>query len=172
MGTDKALLQFGGDTLVERGVRTLSTVCSNVWILDGPLNLSRFGRVLPDALPGAGPLGGIVTALEHTASERNVILAVDMPFLPSAVLQALLTVAAKSGAAAVIAVSAGQAQPLCGVYLKHLLPGLQGELAAGRGKVMSALLAAGRVEEVHFADPSFFRNLNTQAELASALEDL
>lgn len=172
MGTDKALLELDGETLIERGVRTLSAVCADVWILGGTLDLDRFGQVLPDRLPGAGPLGGIVTALEHTATEQNVILAVDMPFLTSDVLQTLRGAAARSGSPAVIAVSAGRPQPLCGVYAKRLLPVLRQELDAGRGKIMSALLAAGHLEEVHFADEKPFRNLNTPEELALARSDL
>ncbi len=96
MGRDKALLELEGETLVARGLRTLGEVCAEVAIAGGAEELRRFGRVIPDGLPGCGPLGGIVAALEQTLFEWNLFLAVDVPFVPRAVWARLIEAARES----------------------------------------------------------------------------
>jgi molybdopterin-guanine dinucleotide biosynthesis protein A len=59
-------------------------------------------------------------------------------------------------------------QPLCAVYSKKSLEGLQQELAAGRWKVTKAIEAAGEVRFVDFEETSWFANLNTPEEFAEA----
>ena len=53
-------------------------------------------RVIPDAVPDAGPLGGLYTALLDAAHDRMLILACDLPFVTAALLQRL---AARAGPA-------------------------------------------------------------------------
>jgi molybdopterin-guanine dinucleotide biosynthesis protein A len=166
MGRDKALLELGGVTLIERGMRKLALVCPEVTIVGEDRESGRFGRVIPDAMPGCGPLGGIVAALAQSATRWNLFLAVDVPFVPVAALQALLSAAA--GTVAVIAEANGQPQPLCALYSHDALPMLRSELEAGRWKVMAAIKAAGEVKFVHFEEEDWFRNLNTPAEFAEA----
>ena len=61
MGTDKASIEFAGATLLKRSVDVLSEVFMSVVISGGdqpPVGV----RVLPDLVPGLGPLGGLDTA--------------------------------------------------------------------------------------------------------------
>ncbi len=83
MGTDKAALPWGEGTLVEHMAGILSGVALIVRIV---------GRdPLPDLEPGRGPLEGIRTALRTTATEHNLITAVDLPFLNPSFLDYLAT---------------------------------------------------------------------------------
>jgi molybdopterin-guanine dinucleotide biosynthesis protein A len=73
MGRDKAQLEWGNISLLEHMLQLLSTVCDEVQVV---------GRAeFPDRLPGKGPLGGILTALEDTNRDSNLFLAVDLPLL-------------------------------------------------------------------------------------------
>lgn len=73
MGQDKASLKWGNGTLLEHMVLLLSTVAEPIRIV---------GREdLPDVIPGKGPLGGLLTALQSTDREANLCLAVDIPLL-------------------------------------------------------------------------------------------
>ena len=167
MGRDKALLVLEGETLVERCLRKLSEVADEVAIAGGTEALARFGRVVPDAEPGCGPLGGIVAALAESRFEWNVFVPVDVPFVPVECLKELVAAAMDSGEAGMARVD-GELQPLCAVYPKTMLPGLRRELDAGRGKVVLAVAAAGPVRVVDFADARWFRNVNTPEEFAAA----
>jgi molybdopterin-guanine dinucleotide biosynthesis protein A len=79
MGRDKAALEWGDGSLLDHMVQLLSTVAGRVRIV---------GRgELPDRIPGKGPLGGILTALEATETEENLMVAVDLPLLTEAFLR-------------------------------------------------------------------------------------
>lgn len=167
MGRDKALLVMEGETLVERAIRKLREVCAEVAIAGGSEALTRFGRVVPDAEMGCGPLGGMVAALAESRCEWNVFLPVDVPFVPVSCLRELVSAAAESELGAMARVE-GQVQPLCGVYSKAMLPVLRQELAEGRWKVAQAIAAAGPVGMVDFEDVEWFRNVNTPEEFVAA----
>ena len=79
MGRDKADLPWRGSSLLDHMVRLLSTVAAQVRVI---------GREsIPDKIPGRGPLGGIMTALDITDTQKNLIVAVDLPLLTPGFLQ-------------------------------------------------------------------------------------
>jgi molybdopterin-guanine dinucleotide biosynthesis protein A len=96
-----------------------------------------------------------VAALEHATTDWNLMLAVDLPFLPVQALQALVRSARsreQTGAvtrssswpevACILPQLDGFPQPLCGLYHRALAPGLRAALKAGKLKVMAALQEA------------------------------
>lgn len=168
MGQDKALLRLGGLTLLERCLSTLRAVCEEVAIAGGKSELQKFARVIPDEVPGCGPLGGIVAALEQSALEWNMFLPVDAPFVQAECLRELFRAAAEGAGDAVIARADGRLQPLCGVYSRRMLPVLRRELLEGQWKVAPALEVAGRVCVIDFANVKWFANLNTPKDFAEA----
>lgn len=169
MGRDKALLQLGGRRLIEIGLEKLRVVCRDVRLVGGQPELARFGvPVVPDAIPGCGPLGGIVAGLQASASEWNLFLAVDAPFVPVEVLTRLLAAPEDDGALCVLAEVSGWPQPLAGIYAKAALPAMRSELEASRYKVLAAIQAAGPVRLLRFEQEEWFRNLNTPQEFADA----
>jgi molybdopterin-guanine dinucleotide biosynthesis protein A len=167
MGRDKALLELGGETLIAMALRNFGDVCAEVAIAGGAPGLAHLGRVIPDRWPGCGPLGGIVSALEQSAYEWNLFVAVDMPFVPETVLRELVAAAGREEMV-LLAKADGYVQPLCGVYSRRALPGLRTELEAGRFKVKDAVFATGGVGYVEFAELRWFRNLNTPEEFRAA----
>ena len=166
MGTNKALLKLGGETLVERGLRVMGEVCAEVAIAGGGPELERFGRVIRDEVKGCGPLSGLVAALEQSAYEWNAFVPVDVPFVPSSVWTHLMAWADGSEAGSVWVQVNGVEQPLCGVYARAIAPSLRKSLAAGQLKVSSALALAGPVHLVKFTESDWFRNVNTPEEFA------
>jgi molybdopterin-guanine dinucleotide biosynthesis protein A len=86
MGTNKALLRLspGGHTIIERVVSRLGEagLAPDLLITNTPREYAFLGvPMVPDDLPGAGPLGGILTALNHSPCERVLVVACDMPML-------------------------------------------------------------------------------------------
>src|SRR5882672_1081732 len=90
MGTNKALLELNGATLVERTRNLLAGLCGRVCIL-GPADLyGGLGECFPDSYAGCGPLAGIHAALLNTKTRSNLITAVDTPFLTEEFLRYML----------------------------------------------------------------------------------
>ena len=57
--------------------------------------------VVPDRYPGAGPLGGLLTALDAIDSSHALILAADLPFISSSLLRDVQRAGADAAAAVV-----------------------------------------------------------------------
>jgi molybdopterin-guanine dinucleotide biosynthesis protein A len=95
MGTDKALLEIDGETLLGRTVRVVSAVVREVLIVGRTELPPGLGEVaaMEDAYPGIGPLGGIAFGLEQMEAEQALVVACDLPFLRTEVLQMLLDLA-------------------------------------------------------------------------------
>jgi molybdopterin-guanine dinucleotide biosynthesis protein A len=162
LGRDKALLPWPPDsstdgnsqTLLQHSVARLEMVCTTTSVCGNRNDLPFAGAIIPDAMSGSGPLGGIVAALESSMTDWNLMLAVDLPLLPVEVLQALVASAITETSSVVSLAPSppriacilpqldGMPQPLCGLYHRALLPGLQAALEAGKFKVMAALQEA------------------------------
>src|ERR1035441_205521 len=74
---DKAFLEIGGQTLLERAVSVVGLVCGEVAVVGDPAKFGTARPVVSDIFLGCGPLGGIHTALVHSSAELNLMLAVD-----------------------------------------------------------------------------------------------
>ncbi len=178
MGQDKAQLRWKEGTLLTHAVDRLAQVCPSVWICTShppaDPSLTRASGYLPDAAEDAGPLGGIVAALESSSTEWNLLLAVDLPLVPVAVLAALAAQAEAARHACVLAVGNGRPQPLCGLYHRRLAAGLRVCLEQGTLKVMQALEQAGGSPGLFqpmagdTAAAGWWRNLNTREDWQAA----
>src|SRR5581483_4630549 len=97
--------------------------------------------------PGEGPLGGILTALSHTQSDWNLILACDMPAIEAPLLKRLLAAARESGPRALVPVTpevrpgeaGGRLQPLCAVYHSTCLAPFRAAFSSGVRAIHRAL---------------------------------
>lgn len=159
MGSDKALLELGGLTVLERLIRELETVASRIVIAGGTKAVyERFGKeVVTDRYPGAGPLAGLHAGLESSTTRWNLAVACDTPFANRGLFRALLerAEAAEETAArvdrasgmaadapggfapteAILARTPERAHPLLAAYRRSVLPGLEARLREGRLKM-------------------------------------
>src|ERR1700746_750117 len=81
MGSDKAFLDLGGRSLLARSLDLARSVTPDVKIVGDPAKFSAFAPTIPDLYSGRGPLAAIHAALTNSATDFNLILAVDLPFL-------------------------------------------------------------------------------------------
>ncbi len=112
----KALLTLAGETLLERALDSLRSVCVDVSILCGPAeraaDFSLFGRTVADRLPGRGPLGGLEAALSDSRCEWVLLLPVDLPLLPSGAIAGLIEEGAELGPGVACFAGVDRLQPL------------------------------------------------------------
>jgi molybdopterin-guanine dinucleotide biosynthesis protein A len=135
--------------------------------------LQAYGAVVEDVFPGRGPLGGIHAALCATATDLNLLLAVDLPFVSSALLEYLAAQARDTDAVVTVPRFAEGWQPLCAVYRKEFAKAAGEALRSGRNAVHSLLERepCRVLDEAELLQAGFsralFRNLNTVQDLAN-----
>lgn len=135
LGQDKALLMLDGSTLLERALAILRSVAREVLVIGPPERAALAGgaRVVPDAFPGAGPLGAIATALQASEADRVVLVACDMPFLSASLLRYL--VSCSEGYDVTIPRTQGFTEQMHAVYHRSCLSAVTEQLAAGDLKI-------------------------------------
>ena len=169
MGRDKALLRHWGVPLVVRAAAALSQVVASVTILGDPGVYGHFGwPALADETPQLGPIGGLITALEHTDAEWNLVVACDMPELSPALFRELIRKTVRSRKRCIAPLVEGEMEPLCAVYRRTALADVQLAVQAGHLK-MRDLLAQLGAAPVTGLDPAGFRNVNTPDDWSSYL---
>lgn len=144
-GRDKALVEFGGQSMLERMVGMILHATKKVRIVGPPEEYAEFGiEIIEDRWPGEGPLGGIITALEDAAangegSRWNLMVSCDMPFMTGDWLKFLAKRASKSRAQVVLPHSATGPEPLCACYRTDATSALRAAFETGMRKITDAL---------------------------------
>lgn len=165
MGQDKALLPYAGRPLVIHAAQTLGQIAESVTITGHPERYASLGyRVIPDRIPGAGPLAGIHAALHDSAYEWNFALSCDMPRVTAEDLTRLQQAAWDVHQNAVIPVSPdGYPQPLCAAYNRRSLSAIETALRSDTRKILAAFPPRDiLLLPWDSADP--FQNVNTPAD--------
>lgn len=169
-GRPKGLELIGGVRIIDRVAGALGDVAGELLLIGAPPVIAATlpaWRLVPDAAPGDGPLGAIVTALGASGRD-TLIVAWDMPFVTAADLQPLLH--APSDADAVLWQSNGRVEPLCALYRATALPALAAAFAAGERSPRAALgaLRLQLVTRPETDESSPFASINTSEQLDAA----
>lgn len=158
-GSDKALAELDGRTLIERAVEALSQWCSKVVIVgrsEGPE--THMAECIADhPAPGMGPLGGVAGALKHGQEHgftSVLTCAVDSVKLPADLLSLL------SPASAYL-----ESQPVIGHWKTDAASSAERILQSEGRHSMKAFAAAVNARGV--ASLSAPANINTPADLAA-----
>jgi molybdopterin-guanine dinucleotide biosynthesis protein A len=180
MGTSKALLPFGPETMLQRVVRLLGGIVAPIVVVaavDQHLpDLPAGVIVTRDERGGRGPLEGLRAGLkalpEHV--EAAYVTSCDVPLLVPDFVRQMLDLA-RGHDAAVMEIE-GFTHPLSAVYRRAMLAQVEELLAQDRLRPVFLLDAVNtrrvRPEEIS-ADPELrtLRNLNTQEDYQQALAD-
>ena len=174
MGEDKAFLQLGGRTLLDHALELARAAAGRAWIVGSSGRFAAFGPVVEDVFAERGPLGGIHAALTQTATDLNLMIAVDLPFLQLGLLNYLIAEARESADVVVVPKVGEYLQPLCAVYRRSFAHVAEQSLRAGRNKidglfpeVPTRVIEQEELRQSGFAE-EMFRNLNTQQDWEEA----
>ena len=161
MGTDKNMLPVDGRPMVEHICRQLRGTFARVLIsANDAQKFSFLGLdVVPDRVPGQGPLMAVASALDATDSELNLIVSCDVPEIKLPVVRRMLAEA--DGVDAVIPLTDdGKEQPLFAVYRKSARRYIEEALESGARR-LSYLYAFCKVRFFELDDADWYANLNT-----------
>lgn len=148
-GRTKALLTLGGVRLIDRQLAALDAAVGRDRVLvitNDPGTYAWTGiRLVQDHVEGAGPLGGLLTAIAESPAEATVVLACDLPFVTAAFVRFLAEEC--RGFDVALPKTADGYHPLCACWTRDALAELERRAAAGRRRILDALPAL-RVREI------------------------
>jgi molybdopterin-guanine dinucleotide biosynthesis protein A len=175
-GLDKGLISLQGRPLLEYVIQQLAPQVDAL-IINANRNLTRYAAygypVVSDRIPGyAGPLAGILTALQSIETRYLLCVPCDGPWLPPD-LRVRLQAALQSAAAEICCVHDGKRlHPVFALLEQGLDNPLAAYLAQG-GRVVQHWYASRRLVPVDFSDcAELFVNINTQEDLQRVTEHL
>ena len=169
MGEDKALLNIGGQTFLDRAIDAFAGVTDSVKIVGMRSEYKGHLTVIPDALDGRGSVVGLYTALADCGTEFAAVLACDLPFANADLLKELVGSIGEFEAVMPIQQD-GRLQPLCAVYRRDVcLPHVERILASDNWRLqqLGSLL---RVSIIKPAGVRWSMNVNTPSEMLAAIE--
>ncbi len=177
MGRDKRFLKVNGESVFDRTLSLLmDTFVETVVVLAEPIESLevRGCRVVYDAIPNAGSLGGLYTGILAASQPRTFAVACDMPFLHAEVIRYM--VGCDETADVVVAELEGQFQPMHAVYSKRCAEFIKEMIARQSLKIQTlyrnealrvAVLGAKDLSSLGVGLRSF-QNINTPGDLALA----
>jgi molybdenum cofactor guanylyltransferase len=178
LGREKAWVDLGGCSLLQRAVSNMEFLNSEVVIVKAPegelppvkatVNL----KVVQDAVGGRGPLAGILAGLAHSKYQYNMVIACDMPLLNRDLAKYIISIAKEYDA---VVPRLGQyVEPLQAVYSKDCILEIEKLLMQDRlsidglfSRVRTRFVESAEIERFDAAHLSFL-NINTPADLKKA----
>ena len=167
-GKDKALLEVNSEPILLRTFRILSAVFKKEPLIIGRMALHGFNPIR-DLIKGAGPIGGLYTALMSSDANFIFLTACDMPFINENLLSYMLN-HVSCDMDVYIPRFDGLIEPLFAFYNRSLLEPMKRVVFSGRYPVRE-VLKYGNVryiekDEISKFDPEFltFFNINTKED--------
>lgn len=171
MGRDKALMPFRGVPLIQHVTEQLRPMFAEIIV--GANSPSAFGflklPVIPDRVPGKGPLMGILSCLSAITSDLCFITGCDVPWIDPGFVQTLLR-RAPGHDIVVPRTPEGYFEPLFAVYRRSVAAAAQNAIDAGERRI-AVLFDRVRVCPVEFPANEWYQNLNTPEDYHGAVDN-
>ena len=182
MGTDKALITIDGIPLLRKVCLATLSITDSVYVI-APW-IERYQLVVPPKchlIPEKpltegkwhqGPLIGFVQAFKQIEQDWALLLACDLPNLPSQELQRWFHYLQSIPPSSHLLLPRHFKgwEPLCGFYHRCKLPALEQYIASG-GRSFQAWLSTQAVVELPVTDSRFLWNCNTPQDLDDLILD-
>lgn len=174
MGTEKALLDFHGETMIRRQIRIMRTCCSEIVIVcndkeryEAEVGIHSHVRVITDHTPHNGPLSGIVTALRDYRDASTLwIVSCDSPFIDPSIAIALRAKMDHEHASLAVPVIAQTPQLLHAVYRPSCGPAIEHQFECGNYKLMDLLHVVHHVAIEYPEESRFALDFDTPEDYA------
>ena len=176
MQRDKAALEYGGRSQLERAVELLTPLVERVFASVRPDQTAdplraRFAQIV-DSGEVEGPIAGIIAAQSRHPQAAWLVLACDLPLLGAETLGHLLrSRRPQRQVTAYRSSHDGLPEPLCAIYEPSSREALRAYVAGGRDCPRKFLINAD-TELLAQPEPGALENVNTPNEYDSALDQV
>ncbi|MDH3754286.1 MAG: molybdenum cofactor guanylyltransferase, partial [Acidimicrobiia bacterium] len=158
-GTDKAFATVGDRLLIETALAALHEAgAAEVFVVGGDQERIRDlgADFVGDAWPGEGPLGGLITALEHAREPTVAVLACDHPATGAPAVRSIVGAIGRADAA--IPVVAGKRQVLHSAWRRTVAGRLTTRFDAGERSIRR-VLGELDIVQVLDGDPCWYADI-------------
>lgn len=177
-GVNKALLEIGGRSMIEREIEVLDSIFDETIIItNNPEHYQSLDKPLfVDVIPGKGSLGGLYTGLIKAKNHYCFFVPCDMPFLNTKVIDYLLSSLDEHDI--VIPRINGHLEPMHAIYSKKCIPFIQTLLEGDDLKIKQLFAEVDTFEIsedcIRNFDPAFdfIINVNTPEDFEKAKKKL
>ncbi len=176
-GVDKAFIEIGGLSILERQMRATCQHQLRLISANGqPERFNAFGLpVINDCVAGfLGPLAGILSGLEYVASHHSKIkwmvsCATDVPFFPQDLSEALHDARRREASELAMVMSAGRTHPVFSLWPLTIAPALRQALIDEEIRKIDVFASRYSVAYAVFdRQPDLFININTPEDVRVA----
>lgn len=159
MGTNKAELLYKGMPLVQWQMEKLRSIGLPKILVSG------YGEgMIPDDVPGKGPLGGLYSTLRRASGSQCLVLPVDVPLIDAYTLKQLIRT--HNGGITLLSYNE-RPEPLIGIYDSCLAQSILPMLHEGSAAVRRLLDMVGYRTLPVTGDGRIVSNCNTPDEFAA-----
>jgi molybdopterin-guanine dinucleotide biosynthesis protein A len=166
-GTSKPELRIDGERLLDRSLRFLRELCTEVLLADGDRALTTSGPIqrVADPISDRGAPGAVLGALQVAAHPWVFALGGDMPW-PSVPSALALWNGRAPDSRAVLYMRAGRPEPLFAFYSRNLASEFQSALTSAPRSFVQLLRAVPCTYLDAPDNARFLENANTPEDLA------
>ncbi len=171
MGTDKALIETGGETQLARTVSLLARHLDHVFVSTRPDQAdeperAKFEQIV-DRYDDLGPIAGILSAMSAHPDVAWLVVACDLPNVDDQTISELLAERAGSNPfTAYTSSHDGLPEPLCAIYEPHSAAIISDMVDQGI-KCPRKVLIRSDTRLLEQPNPEALHNVNTPDDLAA-----
>ena len=164
MGKEKSDLILAGQTFLETQIRKGRHLGAKKILISGYRGELCSEEIVPDRIPGQGPLGGLESCFRKAETAKCLVLGVDTPLVPVEELRNLLKYTIEEADKPVTMLCHnGKEESLMAVYDAGLYKEITDFLESGRSSVYQFLNTIG-YSLYHTSEPErYFQNINDSA---------
>ncbi|HIL77687.1 MAG: molybdenum cofactor guanylyltransferase MobA [Methyloprofundus sp.] len=167
---DKGLVAFNKQAMITYAIQAIVPVVDELFI-NANRNIDHYQQfnypVITDKRDDfAGPLAGVYAALNACHHDVLLVTPCDSPFMPTAALQTLIDERERNAADIAVAFDGERIHPVFMAINTTLKNSLQDYLAQGERKIDRWFEQHNWIKVDFSANPEFFSNINTLAQLA------
>ncbi|MBO5544062.1 MAG: molybdenum cofactor guanylyltransferase [Firmicutes bacterium] len=175
MGTDKAKLKQGDQTLLELMAEKLRRLGISEIVVSGCPDCPEGTSYVPDLIPDKGPLSGIHAGLRQIRHRSALVLPVDMPLIQEETLRLLVQAHVNTGDGSLCSpITAltlnGDLEPLIAVYDAFLAEDCERILREEKHSPRRLFEKYGFTSVAFTGDPVSLMNCNTPEEYELVLK--
>ena len=171
MGKDKTELEYHGKPQRDYAINLLENNLMNTYVSVAENNATENPKQIRDTFVGLGAFGAICSAFQYNPNKAWLVLASDLPFVNTELIQLLLKHRnPKKMATAIKGKSKAFLEPLITIYEPKAYPILLSYLAQGYACPRKVLINS-EVEIVE-VDDDLIRNINTPEEYQQAIKEI